>query len=75
MTTETTNKSLNILKYKEKYYKSYCFSIEYKYIADLITFLDLFTSNNTYNFYKYSNTDNDNLVHKIKNIEFFVNLC
>lgn len=64
MNTEIINKSLKNLKYKKKYYKSYCFSIEYKYIADLITFLDLFTSDNTYKFYKYSNTDNNNLVHK-----------
>ncbi|EEK75896.1 peptide ABC transporter substrate-binding protein [Bacillus cereus] len=36
-------------------------------IADPITFLDLFTTDSTYNFDKYSNVDYDNLVQNIKN--------
>ncbi|HFU7090036.1 TPA: peptide ABC transporter substrate-binding protein [Bacillus cereus] len=36
-------------------------------IADPITFLDLFTTDSTYNFDKYSNEDYDNLVRNIKN--------
>jgi len=43
-------------------------------IADPITLLDLFTSDSTYNFDKYSNKVYDNLVHKIKNdLAFLVN--
>ncbi|MBU4642321.1 peptide ABC transporter substrate-binding protein [Bacillus toyonensis] len=36
-------------------------------IADPITFLDLFTTDSTYNFDKYSNKEYDNLIHKVKN--------
>lgn len=36
-------------------------------IADPITFLDLFTTDSTYNFDKYSNEDYDNVVQNIKN--------
>jgi len=43
-------------------------------IADPITFLNLFTTNSTYNFDKYSNEDYDKLVHEIKNdLASFVN--
>ncbi|MBU4642498.1 peptide ABC transporter substrate-binding protein [Bacillus toyonensis] len=36
-------------------------------IADPITFLDLFTTDSTYNFDKYSNKEYDDLIHKVKN--------
>lgn len=35
-------------------------------IRDLITFLDLFTTDSTYNFDKYSNKQYDELIHKVK---------
>ncbi|PFV82178.1 hypothetical protein COL05_11785 [Bacillus sp. AFS059628] len=35
-------------------------------IPDPITFLDLFTTNSTYNFDKYSNKEYDELIHKVK---------
>lgn len=35
-------------------------------IPDLITFLDLFTTDSTYNFDKYSNKQYDELIHKVK---------
>ncbi|MGA4466509.1 peptide ABC transporter substrate-binding protein [Bacillus bombysepticus] len=36
-------------------------------IADPITFLDLFTTDSTYNFDKYSNKEYDDLIYKVKN--------
>ncbi|MGI2733886.1 peptide ABC transporter substrate-binding protein [Bacillus cytotoxicus] len=36
-------------------------------IPDPITFLDLFTTDSTYNFDKYSNKEYDELIHKVKN--------
>ncbi|PFM65453.1 peptide ABC transporter substrate-binding protein [Bacillus cereus] len=36
-------------------------------IADPITFLDLFTTDSTYNYDKYSNKEYDDLIHKVKN--------
>ena len=35
-------------------------------IPDPITFLDLFTTDSTYNFDKYSNKEYDELIHKVK---------
>ncbi len=35
-------------------------------IPDLITFLDLFTTDSTYNFDKYTNKQYDELIHKVK---------
>lgn len=35
-------------------------------IPDPITFLDLFTTDSTYNFDKYSNKQYDELIHQVK---------